>query len=94
MEWIQPILSNFFKAIENDPRVGVSHISLYCAILQFGDKWNEGECVLIMSFELMKVAKISGGTYHRCIGDLHKYGYIRYVPSYNHRKKSQVYLLL
>ena len=91
---MRPILSDFFKAIENDPRIGVSHISLYCAILQFSEVPDDGLPVPIVSYELMKVAKISGlGTYHRCIRDLHSYGYIRYQPSYNHRKKSKVYLL-
>lgn len=41
----------------------------------------------------MKMAKISGlGTYHKCIRDLNNFGYIRYQPSFNYRKKSKVYL--
>lgn len=88
------VLANFFTAIAHDPRIGVSHISVYCALLQFVHIQNACDPVLIKSDEVMKTAKISGlGTYHRCIRDLHSYGYIRYVPSYNHRKKSKVYLL-
>jgi hypothetical protein len=93
MEQLKP-LADFFSAIANDPRIGVSHISLYCALLK---SWNvpEGDAAIpIVSAELMKAAKIAGlGTYHRCIRDLHAFGYIRYVPSFNHRKKSKVYLL-
>ncbi len=41
----------------------------------------------------MEVAKISGlATYHKCIKDLHDYGYIQYEPSYNPAVSSQVYL--
>lgn len=88
----QNILGAFFDAIAHDPRIGVSHISLYCALVQSSQQ--PGEPVLFMSYELMRVAKISGlGTYHRCIRDLDAFGYIRYVPSYNHRKKSKAYLI-
>jgi hypothetical protein len=32
----------------------------------------------------MDIAKISGvAAYHKCIKDLHQFGYIQYVPSYN-----------
>jgi hypothetical protein len=91
MEQFKP-LSDFFTAIANDPRIGVSHISLYCALLQ--NCSNVGNDVVpIISAELMKAAKISGlGTYHKCIKDLHAYGYIKYQPSYNHRKKSKACL--
>ena len=94
MDQAQPILSCFFQAIENDPRIGVSHISLYCALLQYGVAQGTFTPMTVVGAEVMKIAKISGlGTYHRCIKDLNSYGYIRYVPSYNHRKKSKVYLL-
>jgi hypothetical protein len=91
MEQVQQ-LSKFFSAIEKDARIGASHISLYCALLQLGLK-QHAEPVFIMAPEIMKVAKIAGiATYHKCIKELHEYGYIRYMPSYNHRKKSKVYL--
>ena len=87
-------LSRFLSAVRNDQRIGVSHISLYCALLQFGMEQQAEAPVLIRSDEVMKTAKISGlGTYHGCIRDLNDYGYIRYLPSYNYRKKSKVYLL-
>jgi hypothetical protein len=87
-------LSNFFTAIANDPRIGVSHISLYCALLQNSGKGDNDSIIPVIKSELMKAAKISGlATYHRCIRDLHEYGYIKYQPSYNHRKKGKVYLL-
>ena len=43
--------------------------------------------------ELMKISKIgSYNTYTKCIKELDKYGYIRYVPSFNAIRGSLVYL--
>ncbi len=92
MNQLKP-LSDFFTAIAKDPRIGVSHISLYCALLQNCNEPESDLVIPIVSAEIMKAAKISGlGTYHKCIRDLHKYGYLRYQPSFNHRKKSNVCL--
>jgi hypothetical protein len=86
-------LSDFFIAIAKDPRIGVSHISLYCALLPNNITADFSSPICITSSEIMRVAKISGlGTYHKCIRDLHECGYIKYQPSYNHRKKSKVVL--
>jgi len=85
-------LAVFFKAISGDPRIGLSHICLYCTLLQFLHIQDGSDPVMIRSDEVMKTSKIAGlATYHRCIRDLHEFGYIRYVPSFNHRKKSKVY---
>jgi hypothetical protein len=41
----------------------------------------------------MRISKISAkATYHKCIKDLHNFGYIQYIPSYNPFKGSLVYL--
>ncbi len=41
----------------------------------------------------MQIAKIRGyATYHKCIKDLHTYGYIEYLPSYHPALGSLVYL--
>ena len=81
----------FFMTIQKHPRIGASHISLYCALLKLAK--DENDLVYFMSFELMKTAKICGlATYHKNIRELNDFGYIRYLPSFNHRKKSKVYL--
>ena len=42
----------------------------------------------------MGISKISSyATYHKCIKQLHNYGYIRYSPSYNPMRGSWVYML-
>jgi hypothetical protein len=86
-------LTSFFEAIANDPTIGVSHISLYCALLKNSEEYGYIDPMPIVRSEIMRVAKISGrATFHKCIIDLHNLGYIKYQPSYNHRKKSKVSL--
>jgi len=41
----------------------------------------------------MQISKIGGyATYHKCIKDLQKYGYIQYYPSYHPAFGSLVYV--
>jgi len=88
------VLAGFFRAISGDPRIGVSHVSLYCALLQCKDEEESLSPIMVRSTEVMRIAKIlSLGTYHKCIKDLNDFGYIRYLPCFNHRKKSKVYLV-
>ncbi|ARS37804.1 hypothetical protein CA264_09925 [Pontibacter actiniarum] len=88
----QPLLW-FFTAIRRDPRIGPSHIALYAALYR---RWLEQagtDPVLGYSHELMPAAKLcSSGTYHRVLRELHAYGYVRYVPSYNRLRPSQIFL--
>lgn len=86
-------LLEFFGAAANDPRISPTHISLYLTLYQ---KWIMNHCVdpvHISRSDVMKTSKISGiATYHKCIKDLHEYGYIKYMPSYNRRCNTRVYL--
>ena len=70
-------LSSFFEAIRQDNRISTSHIALYMSLFEC---WNQNEFqnpVFIRTQQIMKSAKISGlATYHKCIKDLHAYGYI------------------
>lgn len=93
MELYTP-LAGFFAAIRKDARISITHIGIYAAILQY---WQLEGCpkpLLIYSYELMEVAKISSKTtYHQYIRDLHDFGYIRYEPSFKHKIRSSVYVL-
>lgn len=86
-------LSEFIRSASNDPRISPSHISLYMSIFQ---QWILNQCddpIYISRAEVMKTAKISGiATYHKCIKDLNKYGYIKYMPSYNPERNTKVFL--
>src|SRR6185312_14626382 len=91
MEFLKP-LSDFFSAIENDPRISITYIGIYAALLQY---WKEHDCknpMQVFSYEIMWIAKISATTtYHKTIKDLNDYGYIRYEPSFKRNQGSKVY---
>jgi hypothetical protein len=71
----------FFDAIQSDPRIGTTHISLFCALNQIKD---EGGLAFFVAAELMKISKILGiATFHKCIKELNEFGYITYIPSFN-----------
>ncbi len=86
-------LSGFYQRVAADNRLNPTQESLYKAIFQF---WNAGRFqnpVSISRYELMRISKICAkATYHKCIKDLHNFGYINYQPSYNPFKGSLVYL--
>ncbi len=85
-------LNRFMNEVREDGRIGPSHISLFMAILQCADRQGENP-VCVFSRDLMPLAKISGSaTFNKNIWELHNYGYIRYIPSYNHFLGSMIYI--
>ncbi|HEY9342622.1 MAG TPA: hypothetical protein VIQ23_13645 [Hanamia sp.] len=92
MELFSP-LTEFYEAIEDDVRIGTSHISLYMALLQ---QWNLNgglNPVIIIRTAIMKAAKINARyTYNKCMNNLQEFGYIIYLPSSNAFSSSIVYL--
>lgn len=93
MEFLKP-LSDFFSAIENDPRISITHIGIYAALLQYWSEHLYENPVQVFSYEIMSIAKISSAiTYHKCVKELREYGYIKYEPSFNRKKGSRIYLL-
>jgi hypothetical protein len=88
------LLSAFMETIRDDPRIGPAHISLYVSLISHWYEKNFENPLYVFSHEIMPLCKISGtATYHRSIKELHRYGYIRYVPSYNHFLGSLVYFI-
>ena len=86
-------LSGFFQRVGTDDRLNPTHVSLYMAIFQFWNAERFQNPVSISRQELMRISKISAkATYHKCIKDLHTFGYIQYLPSFNPFKGSLVYL--
>lgn len=86
-------LSGFFQKVAADNRLNPTHVSLYMAVFQFWNSERFQNPVSISRQELMRISKISAkATYHKCIKDLHNFGYIQYMPSYNPFKGSLVYL--
>lgn len=87
-----PQLTRFFSHIEKDERIGVNHICVYIALFQ---KWNLNgfkNPVSITRREILKSAKITRTTYHKCMKELNNFGYIKYVPSYHPVLGSLVYV--
>lgn len=93
MEKFTP-LTDFFTAVKEDARINPIHISIYITLLY---RWQESALdnpLCIFSHEVMPFCKVSGpATYHRSIRELHQWGYIKYVPSYNHFLGSLVYII-
>lgn len=87
------LLAGFFEKVADDDRLNPTHISMYVSIFQL---WNANRFKNPISISrnlVMKVCKISSNaTYHKCIKELHEYGYLKYAPSYNPYKGSLVFL--
>jgi len=91
MDQLKP-LSDFFNAISGDPRISITHIGIYAALLQYWSEHYLENPIHVFSHEIMRIAKISASsTYHKSIRDLSNYGYIRYEPSYKRNRGSKVY---
>jgi hypothetical protein len=88
------LLSDFFTAVDGDPRISITHIGLYAALLQYWSEHRFENPVYVFSYEIMKIAKISASTtFHKAIRELSEYGYIKYEPSFKRNKGSKVYFI-
>ncbi len=93
MDFSKP-LSDFFSAIETDPRISITHIGIYAALLQYWSEHHFENPVHVFSYDIMRIAKISASTtFHKAIRELSEYGYIKYEPSFKRNKGSKVYFI-
>ncbi len=84
-------LSAAFQMILNDSRLNPTHVSLYMSLFQLWNITRFSEVFYINRQEVMQFSKIgSKTTFHRCMQDLHKWKYIKYIPSHNIYKSSEV----
>lgn len=79
---LETLLPDFLHRVKDDARIGPSHISVYSALVSICQQRKE-QPVSFYGRELMQLAKISNRTYHQCMQDLHRLGYIQYIPSFN-----------
>ncbi|MBX2951712.1 MAG: hypothetical protein KF870_04345 [Leadbetterella sp.] len=85
-------LSDFFGAIEKDPRISITHIGIYAALLQYRKQKGLINPIIAFSHQIMRIAKISSPTtYHKCVRDLSDFGYIEYEPSFRRNLGSKIY---
>ncbi len=96
--WPDPVcmaglFDRFFRQAAKDPRINITHIGLYAALLY---QWSRQPCsgpLAVYSHEMLGPAKFScRETYYKYMRELSEYGYIRYEPSNNNRRPSKVYL--
>jgi hypothetical protein len=86
-------LSAFFEIVADDNSLFPTHISLYMALFQFWNLNRFQNPVSICRKEILQLSKIgSYNTYHKCMHDLHRLGYIKYEPSHNQFIGSLVHL--
>jgi hypothetical protein len=86
-------LNKAFANFCEDERLTPFHVSLYFSLFQFWNMARFRNPISISRDELMRSSKIgSVNTYIRCIKELDKWQYIKYTPSFNPQKGSQVYL--
>jgi len=86
------LLVKFMEAAKEDARIGMSHISLYAALITLPVIRRETP-LCVFAKDVMPYCKLySKATYNRTLRQLHEFGYIRYLPSYNHFLGSLIYL--
>ncbi len=94
MNYIRHLNAFFFQHLKRDKRFNANHVSLYIALFQF---WNFNRFQNPFSITREEVMSITGigsrNTYHKCIKDLHAFGYIFYRPSPNKFQKSEVHMV-
>lgn len=86
------LMVKFIISAKEDPRIGMSHISLYAALVTLPQIRKEHP-LCVFARDVMPYCKLySRATYNRTLRQLHEFGYIKYVPSYNHFLGSLIYL--
>ncbi|MBY0434944.1 MAG: hypothetical protein K2U26_12615 [Cyclobacteriaceae bacterium] len=87
-------LTGFFDRVMKDERLNPTHISLYVSLFQFWNVQRFNNPISISRNEVMQVSKICAkATYHKCMKELHNFGYLRYEPSFNPFRGSLVHLM-
>jgi hypothetical protein len=83
----------FFVIAAEDKRLSTSHICVYLALCAAHGASNFQHPFPISRRKIMRACNIQGiATYHKCIRQLHLFGYIRYFPSYHPTQGSLVEL--
>jgi hypothetical protein len=90
MNYIKLLNAAFEKFLVDD-RLHPTHISLYMALFQDWNSRRFADEIFVSRRDLMLVSKIgSKSNYHRCITDLHSWGYLSYFPSNSPYKGSKI----
>jgi hypothetical protein len=84
--------SCLLRQMSRDDRLNITHISLSAGLFVL---WQRNGFIApfpVTRKTLMNYSKIASiSTYHKCLRELHDYGYLYYKPSYHPKKGSRVY---
>jgi hypothetical protein len=81
------------RRMGKEPRLLATHVSLFTALFVCWQRNGFVQPFSVCRKELMAFSKIASvATYHKCIRELDKNGYIRYLPSYHPTTGSLIYL--
>ena len=87
-------LLNYFEKIAKDERIDLEHLNLFVSIYYWWAQNKFQNPVAITSKIIMNMSRLKTITaYHKCIRDLHDYGYIKYVPSFHPDLGNMVYVI-
>ncbi len=88
-------LVKVFDLFEEDKRITPYHISLYYSLFMSWNHFSFENPISISRQEQMRHSKIgSVNTYLKCLKELDAWGYIKYKPSRNPQKGSEIYLFI
>ncbi|WP_340152435.1 hypothetical protein [uncultured Marivirga sp.] len=94
VNFIHQFLSAMDK-ISETPEMNPSHVSLYIGLFTIWNYSHFKNPISISRKEVMTVSKIgSKHTYHKCLKDLHKMGFLKYFPSHNPMKGSLIEMFI
>jgi len=87
------VVISFVELAEEDPRVRPCHLGLYAVLLSQCLKGGGANPFPIRRDQIMRMAKFSSrSTYNQAMGDLARFGFIRYLPARSAVSSSQVFL--
>jgi len=88
------VYKNLLLALSKDEKVTVWHMAALFGIIQLSDSNDIKAPICISRKKVMELSHINNFvTYHKCIKELQKFGYIQYFPSYHPAIGSKVYIL-
>lgn len=88
-------LTQVYIRIADDDRLTSNHVSIYLALFQLWNTEHFPKSFIIMRQEVMQLSKVtSKSSYHRCLNQLHDFGYISYEPSHNAMIGSRVSMVV
>jgi len=89
-----PNMIGYFSKFLQDKQMYSSHLSLYVALFELWERNKFRSPFSICRKEVMKLSKIkSYATYHKCIKEVQKAGFVVYLPNYNSYEGSLIEII-